>query len=484
MEKDRTRRALPNLAAAGLLALLALSLVPILLVGDCAHPFGDDFAFSVFVRHALEEGRSALGALLYTVRRYYFGWQGTYAATALMALQPGLWSEQAYVLTPVVMLSMLIFSTGALSHTVLRRYLGASRPVWLGAAAGLLLVTIQYQPSVMQAFFWWNGAMFYTFFYALMLLLIDCVLRLRLCPRHPRLLMAAALLLAAAVGGGNYVTGLFSCLLCAGYILLCLFWDRERLRQCVPVGAALLICFLVNALAPGNRVRQAQSAGMSAPRAVLAAILQAGRDCVGWASLPLLALLICMAPVLWRALEKADFSFPLPAGATLLLFLALACQNAPHFYALSGAGPGRLRDVVYDSYPWLLLLAEGYWLGWLRRRLGDRRFPRRFAQTLVAAGLCAAALGVLLLPGRTTSGQCIAALSDGSARSYDACVEEWVRALREPGVEDVVVRQPEVRPPLLYLFNLEDDPTAFANTAAANYYHKNSVTAVYGPPDA
>lgn len=150
--------------AALLSAALLLSLIPIFLVGDCAHPFGDDYAFSQFVHHALADGASLPAALWYTIKRYYFGWQGTYAATAIMALQPGLISEQAYILTPVVTLLMLLLSTAALTHTLLRRWLGQSHTVWLGVTAGVLLVTIQYQPLLMQAFFWWNGAIFYTFF--------------------------------------------------------------------------------------------------------------------------------------------------------------------------------------------------------------------------------------------------------------------------------------------------------------------------------
>ena len=138
-QKGSSRPAL----ALTLTALLLLSLIPILLVGDCAHPYGDDYAYSQFVHHALADGESFLGTLAYTVRRYYFGWQGTYAGTAVMALQPGLISEEAYALTPVVLLSALILSTLALSHTLLRQWLGQDRGAWLAFTAGLLLVTLE-----------------------------------------------------------------------------------------------------------------------------------------------------------------------------------------------------------------------------------------------------------------------------------------------------------------------------------------------------
>lgn len=475
--KQSARRALALVLA--VLALLAL--VPVLLVGDCAHPFGDDYAFSQFVHHALEDGTSVLGALAYTVKRYYFGWQGTYAGAALMALQPGILSEHAYFLTPVLMLLALILSTGLLAHTILCRWLGQDRWTWLGAAAGLLLVTIQYQPDVMQAFFWWNGAVYYTGFYALMLLLFTCLIRLRLAPRHPKLLFAAALALAALVGGGNYVTGLLSCLVLASYLLFCAVWDRKRLWQPACVGAVLLTGFLINVLAPGNQVRQGMSSGLPVLQAIGESIIQAGRDVPSWSSLPLLALLEGMIPVLWRALKNVDFSFPLPGAAVAIAFLALACQNAPHFYALAAAGPGRLRNIVYDTYPWLLLLAEGYCLGWLRRKSEGELLSLARAKVLMLLALVLAATGFAMTAPRTAFGQCAAELLDGSARAYDEHVNGWAELLADPDTDPVCVSPLPVRPPLLYSFNLAEDPENFANIAAANYYRKTAVAVC--PPE-
>ena len=251
-----------NWPAAILLGALLLSVIPILLVGDCAHPYGDDYAFSEWIHHAAADGRTPLTALLYTVKRYYFGWQGTYAGTAVMALQPGLISEGAYALTPVVLLSALILSALALSHTLLRRWLGQGRGAWLAFTAGLLLVTVQFQPSPHQAFFWWNGAAYYTLFYCFTLLLACCLIRLQLSPGRPGLWLGLAAALAAVIGGGNYVSGLFACLLTAGFVLLTLIRDKRKIWQPLLVELVLVTGFLINALAPGNAVRQASSEGL------------------------------------------------------------------------------------------------------------------------------------------------------------------------------------------------------------------------------
>lgn len=473
-KENNARRAL----ALTLTAFLLLTLVPVLLVGGCAHPFGDDYSFSRFVHYALDEGTSVLGAMVFTARRLYFGWQGTYMASALMALQPGLISEQAYILTPILLLLALCLSTATLTHALLRRWLKQDGWTWLLVTAGLLTATIQYQPNPREAFFWWNGGVYYTGFYAMMLLMFTCLIRLRLGPKHPALLFAAALALAALVGGGNYVTGLLSCVVLAGYTLACLLWDRRRLWQPAAVGAVLLACFLINALAPGNAVRQAGSYGMPAFQAIRAAIAEGAEDLHAYIHLPFLALMLGLVPVLWKALENTEFAFPLPGLATAVLFLALCCQNTPHFYALASAGPGRLRNIVYDSYLILLLLAEGYWIGWLRRKMGGEFLTASAGRWMAKTALFVAVAGFALSYPMTPAYQCAEILADGSARAYDEHINGWVEVLSDPDIDPVTVAQLPVCPPLLHSYNLSDNPENFANVAAANYYGKTAVIAL------
>lgn len=476
MPEKKKNGAPERVAAAVAVAVLAALILPILLVGDCAHPFGDDLSFARDVHRAMEEGSSILGAAVYTVKRHWIGWQGTYSAMFLMALQPGIWGEEAYFLTAWVMLLMLIVPTALFTHTVLRRWLGQGRAVWAAATAGILLVTIQNQPSPPQAFFWWNGAVFYTFFHGLMLLLMACMLRLRLSPRHPRLLLGCAIALAVVIGGGNYVTGLLCCLMLAACILLCLLFDRAHLWQPVTVELVLLPCFLFSVLAPGNGVRQAIYPGMGPMRAIAASLVQGARNALGWLEPALIGLLLCLIPLLWRVMGEIKFSFPWPVAVSVLLFLAFACQYTPHFYGQSTEGPGRMMDIIYDVYVWIVILGEAYWLGWLRRRLAGRELP----QVLRTA---AAALGALLLligltaPG-TTARLCAEELIDGSAGSYDEQMTYWEEVLSRPGDGDVVIPELTARPKSLYVFTIAANPEDFANQAAANYYGKTSVSAL------
>ena len=63
-----------------IVALFALSLLPILYVGLYTHPTGDDFWYGQLVMKAWREQHSVfacLGAAFTTIKEFYYTWQGT-----------------------------------------------------------------------------------------------------------------------------------------------------------------------------------------------------------------------------------------------------------------------------------------------------------------------------------------------------------------------------------------------------------------------
>ena len=76
-----------------LLALLAASLVPILLLGRYDWPSADDYIYAYLPHEALLRGDGFWGEVWHTMWGYYKSWQGTFTALALMALTPLTFSE-------------------------------------------------------------------------------------------------------------------------------------------------------------------------------------------------------------------------------------------------------------------------------------------------------------------------------------------------------------------------------------------------------
>ena len=478
--REKLRRWWPWLLA----ALLLLSLIPILSLGRYARAAADDYGYGIFTHQALQNGRGFLRAIWHTATGYYDSWQGTFSALALMSLTPCIWSEQAYWLTPVVMLLSLVVGTLRLSHTLCRRLAGGTGRQGLVVATALLLPSIQCLKAPLHSFFWWNGAVYYTFTYGMFLLYVDCLVRLLLEERPGRVgIWLPGVLLGIFLGGSNYVSALLATLLAGLTLCYALFLRRERLCPALALFLALAVPFAVSILAPGNQVRQGYETGMPPLEAIGASIAQAWEDCLDWPNWLTLVCFLALIPLLWKLTGLRERHFPLPVLFTLFTFLLFAAQNAPHFYAESIPGPERLRNIIYFSHYWLILINEFYWLGWVHRAVLPRvkdRLPAALTLTRLKAAWLAVTAVVLLgwLPHywpELTAVRCSAALADGSAAAYAQERDARIPALLDPEVTDPRFEPLEHRPALLYLGDITANPSDWHNNTMAVFYGKHSV---------
>ena len=410
-----------------LLALLVISLIPILVLGRYDWPSSDDYCYAYLPHEALLRGDGFWGEVWHTMWGYYKSWQGTFTALALMALTPLTFSPFLYWLTPVVMLASLCIGTFKLAHTLVCRALGGTWRQVIFLAVPILLLSIQFVESPKDTFYWWNGAVYYTFTYGIFLLLIERLVALKLAFTRRQTLWAVipGVLAALMVGGSNYVSALLGTLLCGLFLLWFLWKDRKKFLPALIPTAVLVAGFLISVVAPGNQVRQATvEPPIGAVDAVCRSIEQAWADVLEWFSWPILLVFLLMIPLLWALTSKVKFTFPLPVVFSVFTFLLFAAQNAPHFYAVSTSGPERLRSIVFYSFFWLLLLNLWYWLGWLRRAVlprlaGGEKLLRR------GRALAAVPLALLLLtalagswPGDLTGVEAARALAD----LFDKCL--------------------------------------------------------------
>lgn len=470
-----------------LLALLVLSLVPILLLGRYDWPYADDYSYAFLTREALLQGRGPWPGVWRTMWGYYDTWQGTFMAMGMMALTPLAFSEHLYWITPVVMVGMVCLGTFKLSDTLARRALGGAWRQSVFLAVPILLLSLQFVPSPKDTFYWWNGAVYYTFTYGVMLLLVERMAALKLASNRRQTLWAVlpGSLAALLVGGSNYVSALLAVLVCGLFLLWFLWRERSKFLPALIPTAVLCLCFAVSVAAPGNGVRQSQGAPpIGAVDAVIRSILRAWEDCLDWLNWPILLVLLLMIPLLWGLTGRVKFTFPLPAVFSVFTFLLFAAQNAPHFYAMGEAGPERLRSIVFYSFFWLAVVNLWYWLGWVRRAVyprlaGGEKLLRRAWRAVPAA----LALLVLTTAGfgyyrSCTAGQCAAALADGSAEHYLEQQLERLALYEDPELTDVRVEPLEVTDHLRRLIfsgDVYQDPNVWINQAIAFFYGKNTV---------
>ncbi len=478
----KSRRISYRLCALVLAAALAALIVPMLIIARYDVPCADDFSFGARAHIAYESTHSLLSAVSAAVeeaRVSYGSWQGSFSAIFLMALTPMVFGEGAYALTAWIMLAVLIGGTFCLCCALFSRVFGVRRSVGTCAAALVCIIATQTPVSPVQGFYWYNGAVYYTFFYGLALAALALGIRLTADggARHT----VGLTVLAVFIGGGNYVTALSTAIVGVSVLaLLALMRDARARRLIVPV-AALIAALVVSAAAPGNAVRQAQFA--DTPGAVEAIFMSFGfaaRCAVLWFRLPAAGMLALLAALLWHAAGAARFGFRYPALVTAWSYCLLSAMFCPPVYAMGDGGELRLYNIVYFAYLLLLALNLFYWMGWLARRRG-----RRAEADADGAGLILAAAGVLVMGlcclaamrmGQPyTSAGALGSLRSGEAAAYYACAQERYAILHDDTVRDAVLPAFPCYPDLLYYDDFMPNADDWRNGAAAHYYGKDSV---------
>lgn len=492
--KRAAKLQLPEKAVALLVvAAVALMLVPMLVVARYNVPCADDYHYGASTYHTWQATHSLAAVLRAAgekVAERYVNWQGTYSAIFLMALQPAVFGNGFYALVPFLTLGMLAAGTCFFCLSLFTKLLGASRWQALVLALVWLGIDTQLLPSAVQGFYWYNGAIFYTFFFGVQLFYFGLLARY-LAMGHASRRRSAAFLtglcaLGLFLGGGNLVTAfgtllVLVCVLC----LLAIMKSRQWRALLLPL-AFLLAGFLVSVCAPGNSVRQQSIGGaLPAPLAVLRAVQEAVLQFDKNLTLPILLALVFLLPVLWNAAANAHLSFRWPLLFFVFTFGLYAAQFCPTWYALKQAGPARLLDIIFYSAFFWMAVNLFYFLGWLQRRLwAENGAVPQGRYTIGFVAVTAALLAVSCFSMRDmlnfTSIQAMNALRTGQAQQYHAEFEARVEILEDTARPDAVLQPYSVRPRVLFF----DDATPYAdnwrNEALRDYYGKRSVVVL--PP--
>ena len=492
-DREARQRRLPRLLAAIALAALLISLIPILAAAFYAHPLSDDFGFSAYVHQAVVNGGgilSVLKASLTKVSEVYQSWQGTFSAVFLFTLQPGAFSEDLYFLTTFLLIGLLCGGTYLLADTLTVCLFGARRSWGILLASAVLICSIQFVPDKAEAYYWYNGAVYYTAFYALSLVLFSLVLRMLKAGSRSRMLRCGvpACILAFFLGGGNYSTALVTLIvLVLTPPLVCVLRRAERsgrtagISSCgrgfrvlyVLITILLLVSLAASAAAPGNAVRGEYTTGMSPVRAIVLSVYFALRYGADWTGTAQLALFAGAVPILYHLMRKVRFTFPYPMLVIAFVFLSWAAQFTPPLYAMSSVGSGRQINIYYYSYYLMVLICIAYLCGWAGRRglllINEERMagPARLLMAgLLMTGLFVAGCASYGFSSLTSTDTALALL-DGTAASYDAEYEEMITQIA--GGEEYV-SAPENVPDFFGDLLLSADADGWVNERMAQYY--------------
>ena len=268
------------------LAILLLSLIPLIWLGRYNYPTGDDYYYGAETHLVWQQTGSiiqTLDAACAGVADSYQIWQGTYSALFLMYLAPNVFSNTAYHLVTFVILLLLCGGIFYLLCPLFRRFLPGTCGEWITVSSILSFLCIQTVEFQCDSFYWYNGSMYYTGFFAVTLFFLGTLFRYL--DNGKRILLLPLLLFAVFLGGGNYVSLLPCMLLSVTITLLLLLQKNKKAYICGITSVVLLLSFAVSAIAPGNHVRQSGMWKIPAWKAIAKCLLQGIRYTFAWTGL-------------------------------------------------------------------------------------------------------------------------------------------------------------------------------------------------------
>lgn len=404
-----------------------------------------------------------------------------------MYLAPNAFSNTAYHLVTFVILLLLCGGIFYLLCPLFRRFLPGTCGEWITVSSILSFLCIQTVEFQCDSFYWYNGSMYYTGFFAVTLFFFGTLFRYL--DNGKRILLLPLLLFAVFLGGGNYVSLLPCMLLSVTITLLLLLQKNKKAYICGITSVVLLLSFAVSAMAPGNHVRQSGMWKIPAWKAIAKCLLQGIRYTLAWTGLWWVLAALLLLPVFLRILQKkngAFFSHPiLFTGYAYGLFCSMSC---PLFYTMNSTGPGRAVAIVYYMFLLISFTVFFYWIGFVLLKMQARPNPPERIE--VSGKLNTArylAMAVLLfsilctgLWQETSAMKAIRVLTDGEAAAYAAEYEDRLLLLNDPEVTDVVLTPFIHQPALIYTGDLPGDPEDPTSRKVAQYFQKTSLYVNYG----
>lgn len=480
-----------------LIVLFLLTLIPLFAIAPYNHSCADDYSYGLNGYRAWTE----TGSLLEVVKgakdvmvEYYETWQGTFSAIFMMGLQPAIFGENLYFLVPVILIPLLSLSTFLFVRTVLKKYLGANNYEVFLVAIPVTALSIQFLPSAVEGFYWYNGAVFYTFFYSLQLIMFSLLL---LCFKAKAVWARwiygiVAVLLAAIIGGSNYTTSLLTCI---WMFFTTVFLGFKKDKKAFLSGGMLAACgaaLLISALAPGNAVRQSAFTDTPSPiSAIIRSFITGCRYLVTWTTLPVILMVVFLVPIAIILVRRSHFQFRYPLIVSLLSFCIFSASFTPPIFAMGNEGPGRLLNIIYYSYLLFLTGNVFYIVGWIYRKWEqhmESSSRERAEETITKGCRKYSVFGLVLLAGamviscrftpgweQITSVSALKDLIDGRAAAYHQQVQDRMAILNDPSIKEAVVEPITIYPYVLYFTDLSTDKNDWPNTAVAAYFKKSTV---------
>lgn len=470
-----------------------LLLLPMLKIGFYNHPTADDFGYSAGTYHVYNETRS----IPLVIKEAFVDsiemcsvWQGLYTAAFVQALQPAIFGVRYYAFTSIISIATIWIPVFLFFYYTLCVRLKWNKLQTFSLASIICTVMTQFLPSAVEGLYWFNGAMNYTLFWGMLIVLMTIYFSFDTNKSKViwSLKVTIASILAFLISGGNYVPA-FEALIVEFIFIVVLITIRNR-KSMVGVGISFLFGlfgFFLSATSPGVAVRQSENQGMNPVRAIIEAIVQGTEIISGyWNGIALFFVLISL-PLLYSLAktvkDNTKMKFSNPAIVTLIGHMLLCAMLTPPLYAMGSVGEGRLLNMVYLSSIIILFFDVFYVIGYILVRIDETGASVDFGNifsgaknNIILKVITCVATAVILVCCLLQSWAFTATVSicSGEAKAYEGEMYFRHNLLMEAD-EEVVLPVIRTKPEMLYHGDIADGPDTWPNTDLEKYYDVDRV---------
>lgn len=444
-----------------LTSLFIFSLIPIVFISVYSFPNADDFGFGNLTHKAYLSGGilSMFKMAIYNVIDFYYNWQGTYSAIFLFSLQPGIFNEQYYFLSHLILISSFILANIYFLNVVLTKISTKFKYIIILI---ILWIQIQFVYDAVSSFYWYNGSIYYTFFYSLELILIG-----ELFKNKPKFLMV--MILSLIIAGGNFVTSL-NLMLILGLFNLYHFYVKSKTRYYYLISLVLLsLGMLISIKAPGNSVRALyyQDVSLGALDAIYFSFIRAFEFSYRLFNFSNLFSMLVILILLKDTYHYFKFKYPL---LVLVIFFGIyAAHFTAPLYAMGYANLWtRIINIIYFKSYYLLLLSLYYLVGYFK-------LYRFFNFKILKFSVLALIISLSIEFKNSLTYQSLISLINHSAYNYHLQWQDRLKLLKDDKIKKVEFEKIKARNHPVFFMDGNDDGDDWIQKQMADYYDKEIV---------
>lgn len=479
-----------TLSIFAVIALVVLML-PLLLTSIYNRPIADDLVQPYAPTITYRETGSFWQTLIASIEETVSIWHarnGIFSSMFFSVFAPYIFNYTYGFIHPILLSALMVFSCFKAANCL--RIINPEIPyAYIRLIAALLSIALlTTMPDITSGFYWYSGAVNYTLFFALSLLLFSCLFQTIAANQIP--VWKSALLLVIycigffLLGGANWMTPTLSIVL-YGFLTIYILYKKKPKRYLIPL-LFLLIGYAIAIFAPGNANRQAV-VGERLPlmESFVNAFLNAIQTCTHEGQYYFFALLLL--PVFTRL---SQYIPTLPKCWYLIPIGSICILAAAFFPLIFSSYPilDRHINMVFLHFTVLLFVNEALLVFWLAQRLsaiyqkGDHFSLHKTLAFVMTFALVFAAVfntNISLSPFRVTSDyaplKATIHLVQGYSKNYAQSYDDLVYTLQTTDETNLTVSR-DLESPLLGSPGIHWQPDFWTNVSFVTFYTDKEIT--------